>query len=138
MAQYSATSGRIQGDLAALLTSLAVPTRWPGTDYDVPLNESDEEQVWCEARIQWHSNRHVAVQGGGRFRLRGELMCALHQKRDTGTSRIEAIADQVVNRYLGRTLDGIHFETAEARDVGAREGPPQMNVYAPFFVDEVI
>lgn len=139
MAGIADTSSALFGDVATNVASaLSVPVRFEGQDFDAPFDSDAPDAVWVEAWIHWHSDRHVANQGArGRFRLRGELVLVVKARSDTGTARVEQLADTIRRRYRGLAIGDLRIESCEARNATRLAGYPQINLYASFYTDEV-
>lgn len=125
---------------AAWITAFAAPNTplvaWPDTEFTIP-----ETNTWIRFNCQENDGRQVSMgdPGNNRFRHYGIVTIQIFQRLGAGSVDARTKAAAAMGIFMGaQTENGITFNEVSARQMGNDgHGFYQINVYAPFYYDEL-
>lgn len=126
---------------ARIETALGLNVVYPNRNESVGMAMPPTSSPWLRVTIQYRSARPELICARGRRRIRGDVIVSVFVRINDGMRAALVHADSVCAAFKSSDVAPVIFESPEVRQVtsgaGADAGWAQVNVFVPFFADEV-
>lgn len=114
----------------------ASPVAWPDVEFTIP-----EAEIWVRFNCQENGGQQVSMgdPGNNRFRRFGIVTVQVFAPRGDASKNARAKASTARDLFTGaQSTGGVTFYDVSARQIGDDgNGFYQINVFAPFYYDEI-